>query len=309
MPPNIEWSVPHVLVSPYGSLLLNELGPLLEDGTTRAVYLLKPKPYAITTRLRKPQEDDLSLADGTSLQPPYVSGQVANLYLEFWAAPNGNRDTATLACGSDLRQMDELLTLHLNALRKQSSDPFNQQRLMWLPSNSDEYEMLTEVMLTEWMTPIWLGDDGAGAGVTFSLGSPYPYAIDETGTEVDIADLSTGTVPNAGTTTYQPRIRVFGPSTEFAITRVDTDEVISWTEYTIPPNPSTGYPGATFDIPDGMWADIDTFGQPGITRSDGVDLVAGLDPLETFMWGVPSGGCDAIVAGADIAFFAHDAFA
>lgn len=282
---NLEWGVVHELVSPLGSVPLNDLGPLLADGVTNAFFLLKPNPYTIVPTRFRAVEDDLSQADGTSLQPPYISGLVATLYCEYWVAINGNRDTLKPACDAQLEQMDFLLTLHLNALRTQGPTPDGTQRLLWQPTGYGQRRMLTQVLLSQWMAPQpFDAEGGVGMAVTFGIATPFPYAIDETAVDIDIGDGDTVLVPNAGNADYSPVVIVDGTTAEFAITRVDTGEVVS---YIGPDSITTS-------------AEIDFF--TANIASGGTDLIADLDPTVTDFFVIPPGGCEVTSVGAACTF-------
>lgn len=281
---NLEWSVAHELVSPLGSVPLNDFGGFLADGVTQPFFLLKPDPYAIVPALRA-VTDNLSQADGTSLQPPYVSGLVASLHCEFWVGTNGNRESLKPACDSELRQMDFLLTLYLNALRTQGATPDGTQRLLWQPTGYAQRRMITQCLVAQWMAPQPFDSAGGiGMGVTFALATPFPYAIDETADDVDIADGTTVLVPNDGNAAYSPVVIVHGSTSAFAITREDTGEVVSYT------GPDTITTNAEIDF---FTANIAT---------GGTDLIADLDPTVTEFFTIPPGGCEVHISGADCTF-------
>lgn len=282
---NLVWSAVHELLSPLGSLSLNDIGPILDDGETRALYLLKPNPYTIVPTRFRAVTDDLSQADGTSIQPPYISGLVATLYCEYWVAVNGNRSTVKPACEEQLEQMDFLLTKYLNALRTQGPTPDGTQRLLWQPAGYGQRRMLTQCLLSQWMAPQPFDSAGGiGMAVTFGLATPFPYAIDETADDIDIADGDTVLVPNAGNAEYSPVVIVDGTTAEFAITRVDTGEVVSY----IGPDSIT------------TTAEIDFF--TANIASEGDDLIADLDPTVTTFFTIPPGGCEVTISGADCTF-------
>lgn len=289
---NLEWSEPHELISPLGSVLFNELGPYLSNGLDRMVFTLKPNPYTIVPTLRVTR-DDLSQADGTSIQPPYISGLVASLLCEYWVAKNGDLAVQEPACAEDLRLMDELLTLNLNALRNQGATPDGTQRLLWSPKDLGSRRMLTQVLVSEWMAPSPFDSSGGrGWAIAFGLATPFPYAVDETTDDIAITDGSTVIVPNDGNAEYSPVVNVAGSTAEFAITRVDTGDVVSYV------GPDT--------IPGGQHAEIDFF-TANIAEA-GNDLIADLDPEVTTFFTIPPGGCEVTISGANCTFLSRGAY-
>lgn len=291
MPVNLEWAVDHAIVSPQGTLLLNALGPWLDSGD-RALFLIKSDPYTIVPAKYRQVTDDLSQADGSSLQQPYISGLVASLRIEYWICKNGNRDMAEPACGADLRAMDELLTLHLNALRTPSPTPDGSQRLIWTPDGYGGDRMLTQVLLAAWPTPAFFdANGGKGVAVTFALATPFPYALDVNEVNTVIADGATVFVPNPGNADYSPVVIVDGPTSEFAITRVDTGEVVSYI------GPDAIGPSDSVEI---------VFFTAAVTSGTD-DLIADMDITVTRFFEIPPGGCSIQMAGADATVLTHTA--
>lgn len=284
---NLEYDVAHSLVSPLGEVPFNEAGPYLTNGVDRMLFLLQPNPYRIVPPNLRVTRDDLSQADGTSLQPPYISGLVASLFCQLWVAKGGNCSTAEPACGEDLRLMDELLTLNLNALRTQGATPDGTQRLLWQPTGVVGRRMLTQCLVSEWMDPQPFNSSGGrGWGIAFGLATPFPYAVDEDAVNIPIADGATETVPNDGNAEYSSVVTVAGSTSAFAITRVDTGDVISYV------GPDT--------IPGGQHAEIDFF--TASIAEEGNDLIADLDPTVTVFFLIPPGGTDVTITGADCTF-------
>jgi hypothetical protein len=279
---NLEWDVPHTLTSPAGDVDMNQPGFLLDDGVTHAWYLLRANPYTIIPALRATR-DDLSQADGTSLQTPYISGLVASLYVEYWVSGAGLDCPDEPACGSQLRQMDEFLTLNLNALRKQSATPDGSQRLLWQPTGVVGRRMLTQILVAQWMDPVpFDAGGGTGMAVTFAVATPFPYALDEDAVNYDIGDGGDMLIPNDGNADYSPVILLAGSSSSFAITNEDTGEVVSY----VGPDAVAG----TGEI-DFFTANISSFG---------TDLIADLDPTVTTFFTIPPGGADIAVDGIDM---------
>lgn len=285
---NLEFDVAHELVSPLGSVPFNEAGPYLTNGLDRMLFLLQPNPYRIVPANLRVTRDDLSQADGTSIQPPYISGLVASLFCQLWVAKNGNCETPEPACGEDLRLMDELLTLNLNALRNQGATPDGTQRLLWQPTGVMGRRMLTQCLVAEWMDPQPFNSSGGrGMGIAFGLATPFPYAVDEDAVNVTLTDGGGPVlIPNGGNADYSSVITVPGATAAFAITRVDTGDVISYI------GPDT--------IPGGQHAEIDFF--TASIAEEGNDRIADLDPTVTTFFPIPPGGCEVEIVGADCTF-------
>jgi hypothetical protein len=285
---NLEYDVPHSLVSPLGEVPINVPGPYLTNGLDRMLFLLQPNPYKIAPLNLRVTRDDLSQADGTSLQPPYISGLVANLLCQYWVAKNGNCKTTEPACGEDLRLMDELLTLNLNALRNQGATPDGTQRLLWQPTGVSGRRMLTQCLVAEWMDPQpFSSSGGRGMAISFALATPFPYAVDEDAVNVSLTDGGGPVlIPNDGNAEYSSVVTVPGSTAAFAITRVDTGDVISYV------GPDT--------IPGGQHAEIDFF--TASIAEEGNDLIADLDPTVTVFFLIPPGGVDVTISGADCTF-------
>lgn len=298
---NLEWGVRHTIVSPEGSLDLNVpiCGVLLSGRA--ALFLLKPNPYKIVPGFRKTTAD-ISQADGSSPQPPYLTGLVAYLYVEYWTQQDPNEDTSDRApaCEADLRQMDELLTLHLNALRVYAADPDDQQRLVWYPEGYGDTRLIDSVLLDTWEDPEpFDASGGIGFSVTFSLATPFPYAIDGTEIDTTIDDGSSGTITNAGNAQQSMVTRTHGPSSGFVIENTDTGELVSYSD--------ASDPGA-LTIPSGHYVEIDWFlGTATLSGGSGTDVIAGIDPEATTYWKLRPGVNNIAVTGGDTDFLSNNA--
>ena len=301
MPCNPEWDVPHAIVSPKGTLEINQPGPVLSSGRF-PLFLITP-PYSIVPASLRTVVDNLSQADGVSLQPPFIGGMVATLKVTYWVQPTWDTDESRreLACGQDLREMDERLMLHLNALREFSSDPPALQQLQWSPTGAAD-RALTDILLSAWPTQDFLGGDQGGVGmdVTFAVATPFPYAVSAATVDTSIADGGTAVITNNGDAKQSPVMRAFGPSTGFAITNERTAEVLSY---------DSSLPGAS-SIASGHYAEIDFF--KGTVLLDGNpndDLIAGLDPSVTDFFHLLPGTQTIAASGAAVLVVSQDAYA
>lgn len=285
---NLEWDVPHAIVSPQGTLHLNIAGPALSSGLF-PVFLIQPTPYSIVPASFRSVRDNISQADGSSLQPPFLSGLLASLDVQYQTQhyPDDGSDRSP-ACGADLRQMDERLTLHLNALRSFSSTPTVNQRLQWTPRGYGGDRMITAVLLAAWLAPDF--SNSPLATTSFQIATPFPYAIDAAQTDTAIAAGGTGVVVNGGNATQMPIMRAYGPTSAFVIENQHTAELLSY---------DGGRPGAV-SIAAAHYAEIDCFA--GTIRLDGTgaDLIAGLDPTFTDFFGLVPGSQTIAATGANI---------
>jgi hypothetical protein len=288
---NLEWDVAHAIVSPYGTLPLNAPGPVLSSGLY-PVFLIEP-PYTIVPTMRVTR-DNISQTDGSSVQPPYLTGLVATLTVQYWVQPFGaGASEREAACAQDLREMDERLTLHLNALRVCSTDPATMQQLLWTPTGLGGDRMLTWVFLTSWLAPDYT--NSPLVQTTFELASPYPYAVDGVAASTAIADGASAAIANAGSAGDKPVITV-GPGTAFTITNTATGETVVY---------DSARPGAVA-IGGGDSATIDFFLGSITLDSDGSDLVAGLDPTQTDFFSIAPGGATVATTGAGITVYSHN---
>jgi hypothetical protein len=298
---NLEWDVAHVLVSPSGSLPINTPGPALESGMF-PLFLVTP-PYTIVPSALRSVSDNLSQADGESLQPPYIGGMVATLKVAYWAQPTRDESDArrAFACGADLREMDERLMLHLNALRQWSTLPDTKQRLEWSPSGADD-RMLSDILLASWPAPDYLGGDQGGIGVetTFAVATPFPYATSVASTSTSISSGSTAPITNNGSAAQFPIIQAFGPSTGFAIVNEATGVTLSY---------DSTRPGASA-IGSGDYAEIDCFKGTVLLNGDTTqNLIAGLDPGFIDFLSLVPGSQTLATSGASITVTSQDAYA
>lgn len=263
MSANVEWDVPMTLLSPYATLDLNTVLPLV--GNDAPFYMVQP-PYQIVPAKFRPVSDSISQADGSSLQPPYIDGLVATLSVKYYVATRGDPAAKEPACAEDLRLMHQTLMGVLNSLRAYTADPQAQQRYLWTPTGLGDRRMLTDVLLASWPTVAY---DGKEVTVTFSLGTPFPYAVDATEIDTVIADGTYVGVTNNGNAADSPVIEVAGATSVFTIENMETGEIVA-------------YNGST--IPGGHFAEIDFFKGTIFLDGSGADLIDGFDPNITDFW-------------------------
>ncbi len=261
---NVEWGVRHDLVTPLGTITMN-----VRDPDTGRVYLLLPDGYKLAPTLRVTQ-DNLSEADGSFLHPSWKSGAIANLHVRYCIQPQPDGDLEP-ACAGDLRQMHEQLTAALDSIRGESGQD---QRLIWSPSPTGTVvpsrRMLEDVQTLAWTEPSW---DEPYTEVTFSVDSPFPYALDLTQEEVEIDD-ATETIYVDGTSRTWPVLSIAGPCSSFSIS---TDRIVACDGSPLALVYDASRPGA-IAIPSGHFAEIDTFKGTIFLDGNSTDLTAGLDP-------------------------------
>lgn len=298
--PNLEWEVAHTIVSPLGSLDLN-----VADEDTGRIYRIQPDGYKIVPSLRVTQ-DNISQADGSVLHPRWKTGLVATIKVSFQIASGAdNGADYTPACQADLREMDDLLALHLNAMRQLSVDANSDQRLLWTPTGYGDQRMLVDVQVLSWPDPSFDAQDNE-CSETFSLETPYPYAIDATEVDTDIDEGDSATINNPGTATQSPVIRLHGPSTGFTLQNADDLDPQG--------NPKEVVYDATrlggTNIPSGHYVEIDFFqGSATLSGGSGLDVIASLDPELTDFFGMLPGDNDISVIGASATVLSNPAWA
>ena len=285
------------IVSPFlpDGLLINQLMP---SGTSDTSYyfLVRPSGYQIVPGKFRSVIDSISQADGVSIQQPYIDGLVATMTVEYWESPTNDVQTNTLACAQTAREMDQILLGVLNSLRVWTTDPNTMQRYIWTPTGAGN-RALTDVLLASWPT-LSLQEEPNRVQRTFSLGTPFPYAIDLSQSDPVIDDGDSLAITNGGNADFSPVMRVAGPTTVFLITDEATGQTISY---------DGTRPGAVA-IGSGHYAEINFFQGSIFLDGDGADLVAGLDPTVTDLFTLAPGTQTISVTGADVTVLYQDAW-
>lgn len=268
--PNLEWEVPHTLVSSEGTLELN-----VTPGGTEA-----PRRYAIQSDYQMVPQlrvtvDNLSQRDGGILHPRLKTPLRVTMTVHYQMGTNGDDVEYEPACGADLREMHDELMKHLNALRFLTDE---QQRLLWTPTDYSNRRMLDFVQTEAWGDPT--RDPATNeTGVTFQLASPFPYAIDLTQTTTSIAEGGSATITLAGSSNLCPVLRVQGPSTEFVITNETTGKLFAY----------DGSRPSALPLGGAQYAEIDMFRGTIVLNGDILYLDAGIDPEFTDFWTLEPG--------------------
>lgn len=284
--PNLEWGVPHSIVTPAGTLVLNTPDTSV---TPNRIWQILPDEYKIVPSMRVTQ-DAKSQADGSVLHPRFKTGLVATLKVRY-SIGDGSGEVAP-ACQSDLRVMHEILGGLVNSIRQ---DGLN-QRLLWTPSGyAGGPRMLDNIQLLSWPDPSI--EDELLYDVAFSVESPFPYAIDFAQTDTVISDGGSFTIVNAGNAEFFPVFKVYGPgagsTSNFTLQNNDTGLAIVY---------NAALPGAVA-IGAGQYVEIDTFKGTAFLNGSGADLIAGIDPALSDFWPLQPtaiGDNDVAITGGDV---------
>lgn len=289
----VEWENPWQLVSPAGTLQFNADVSL---GTTPLGHFLLDRTKCSAGAARRITRTNLPQADGEITHRKFRSGYVLELNVQFWDYGKG-----ALACGGTLREMADLLDLHLNAIANADG------RILWEPTSwPDDGLVLSQRMVDKVRSlgPSGLGGDssfvsvvveqaadGPGADATFALLSPLPYAQDFTQITTNIA--SGGTLTNGGNTDFYPVMQVHGPCSSFAITNTSVQDE-NGNDLSVVYDSTL--PGAV-TIGVGHYAEIDFFRQTIFLDGHFANLSAGIDvTLSDFFPLVP--GDNVLTVGA-----------
>lgn len=279
--PNIEWDVAQKITSAIGDLPLNQI-----VGGDGQIYIVKPDGYKIIPSLRV-TNDNLSMADGSLLHPRWKTGLVATI--EVLYGLTGGLPDYEPACGQLAREMHELLTSHLDALRSQH--PGVAQRYFWTPSGYGQDRLIDDIQTLAWTEPSY---DGAETHVSFAIESPFPYGIDFTQTTTHIVDGATATLINLGSSDFMPVVKVNGPATAFVVGNtsvLDSEGNPLFLDY------DGTRPGA-HPIAGGNYIEFDFFRGTAFLNGSSADRSAGIVPTSTDFWPLQKGSNDIILSGA-----------
>lgn len=206
MPANVEWEIPfEILVDaadPSGTTF--QFNTALGSGDR---YLLDPKKCSCGVALRV-TSDPIPQADGAIFHRRYRHGYVMNLAVEFW-------DDEVQACDTKLREMNDTLMGVLNDLLNAEN-----ARILWTPSGYSDDRMLDRIQLGPADVAATLEQPGGFTVVTFSVDTPFPYAIDKTEIDTTILDGATATITNAGSVMQWAVMRVSNADANWSVTNM-----------------------------------------------------------------------------------------
>lgn len=280
---NLEWStVAWTLHTSAGDLPFNE-------GSGQR-FLMDDQKCAVGAALRV-ATTDIPQASGAIFHLPRLQTRtLMALGIEFWKGDSP-------ACLTDLRQMDDLLMLHLLALLNGDVG-----RISWQPSGYGDRRMLDDILLA--IGPVPFIEGSSTRGYTFSLDSPFPYAIDLTQTVQTITDGATATITNAGNAPFFCVAKAQGPTSGFTITNntvLDPDGNPLMVVY------DASRPGAA-SIAGGHYAELDFFRNTIYLDGSGANLKPGLDPTVLDFFPINPGANSITVTGCDVDFLLNNAW-
>lgn len=271
----LEWDNAWQLTTPEGNLPINQLASV---GTTPLGYYILDRTRCSAGVARRITRTNLPQADGEITHRKFKAGFVLELNVQFWETIGSE---AVPACGGTLREMGDLLDLHLNAIENADG------RIQWEPTTwPGTGPTLGQRMVDKCraLGPSGQGGDSGFVSVvvehdaegplvnaTFALLSPLPYAMD---VEQITTHMTTGaTLTNLGTTNFFPVMQVHGPATGFAITNTSvTDEFGNELSLVY----DSTLPGAV-PIASGHYAEIDFFRQTIYLDGHFANLKAGIN--------------------------------
>lgn len=289
----LEWDNPWELQTPQGTLPLNAIA---SSGTTPlGYYMLDPSKCAAGAG-RRITRSSIPQAGGEITHRKFKTGYVVELHVQLWEAIG---DAGVPACGSVLREMGDLLELHLNSIENDDG------RLVWTPSASPAINdrMVDKARI---LGPSGSGDsgfvgvtvekdpEGPLVVVTFALLSPLPYAMDAPQTTTNLGGSTPVTVTNDGNVEFFPVFKVYGATSSFTlVNNSNLDEAGNPKQFVY----SAALPGA-LSIAGGDYAEIDTFRNTVYLNGNSSNLKPGIDIPTSDFWGLVPGDNDIEIFGA-----------
>jgi hypothetical protein len=279
---NLEWgSIPARLITPAGTLEFN--------AASGQRFLLDDSKCSMSLGLRLATTDIPQASGAIFHLPRFESKSLATLGVEFW-------DGANPACTSVLREMDDLLFLHLLALLDGQNGRFE-----WDPSGAGT-RILDNINWAAAAAPFI--EANSTRGYTFAVDSPFPYAITLAQTVQTITDGATATVTNGGNAPFFAVIKAQGPTSAFTIinhTVLDIDGNALEVVY------DSSRPGAV-SIAGGHYAELDFFRNTIYLDGSGANLKPGIDSTVLDFFPINPGANSISVAGCDIDLLLNDAW-
>ncbi len=271
---NIEWDIPMQVVTPLGTLQLNQ------EPSVGPRYLLNPK-RSFARRGIRAASDFIPQGDGEIFHDRYAEGSEMQLAIQLW-------DGEEVACDDVLVDMYDDLRGYLWSLLRPADDG---GRIIWTPSGNPA-RLLDAVRLLSLADPEEDEDTGA-TQIIAVLDSPFPYAISSFEGAVTFA--GTMTLANDGNVPFLPVLQVLGATSSFTITDNETGD-----EYV--------YSGTS--IPGGQYAEIDFF-RGGIIYLNGnqTNLKGSVDVEVSKILEIQPGGSSWSISGASAIVLTHDAWA
>lgn len=291
--PNVEWeNIEHLLEAPdwHGGtnyLYMNSPAPvpaagILNDPTER--YMLLPDKCKAERDLRltrtfRPQND------GELVHRKFAAGLQFDLAVELWTADDGASEPSGPACDTQRRIMYDKLSGQLYAIiRDYGGWVWAPSTIIPIPDRRLNLMQLVDGPKQE--------RDGIFTVVTFSLRSPFPYAVNDELLTTSVGDGSSTLLANEGTAPYYPIVRVYGPTDTVTVENVTTGQSLVYL--------GAGALPGSISIPGGDYADFD-FWEETAFLSDGVTrLKAGIDLSATDFWTLVPGDNQIATVGANV---------
>lgn len=269
-----DWNVPMVLVTPEGTLYLNE------SSQAEGYYVLDKRNCRQTTGIRATR-NPVPQAPGAILHRGFTDGALLELAVEYWAGVN---ETACATSSPTSQSMDDLLLKHLRSILNGGG------RLIWTPAG-EPVRLLDEL---RWVETTQLVEDDGLTGTSFGLASPFPYGIDYTQTLTVLTSSSpTQTLTNTGTAPMYPVFKVYGPFYGFELenaSNLDDDGNPLRIVY------DSDLPGAV-SVAGGHYIEIDTFRNTVYLDGDGASRKAGIDIEASDFWDLIVGDNEVTISG------------
>lgn len=255
--PTVEWAIPFDFITPLGPWTLNA------DSGYR--YLLDQTQCRAGAGLRV-TEDPIPQQDGSIIHAQFREGYSMHFGMQLW------KDDAP-ACDLDLRHMWDDMMAYTTALTNPSLTnlEIGLCRVRWTPSGTAR-RMLDRIRLLE--PCVGTVDANGQVTATFSVHTEYPYAIDLTQTETDIAPGFGATITNLGTAPTYPVFKIDGPCSSFTLTNSSYSEALVF---------DSTRPGASA-IAGGHYLEIDTFRNTAYLDGSGANYKAGIDIASSDFW-------------------------
>lgn len=281
----LEWEVPFTLTTPEGSLPFNQLVSVGDDAL--GFYLLDRSKCSAGSA-RRITRQNLAQADGEITKRKFRTGYVFELNAQLWQV--GTDDTAggaVPACEGALRELGDLLDLHLNAIENTDGS------LTWQPTPWPSDVMIAERAAYQLRSlgPSGQNSDGEFVSVaveedaesplvdvTFALITSLPYYMDAAESDTDIT--SGGTLDNTGNADFFGVLEVYGPTNGFTITNTSvTDEAGNPLQITY----DASLPGAS-SILSGHYVEIDLFRNTVYLDGNSSNYKPGINVEVTDFW-------------------------
>lgn len=253
-----DWDVTFELITPEGSLFFNE--PAQAEG----LFLLDKAGCESGTEVRA-TADNVPQSDGSILHRGFLSGYATKFAMQYWA---GIHLAACATTEPTSQSMNDLLGKHLRSILNGGG------RLLYNPTGEPR-RLIDDVRLIERLVVV----EGDGlTGCSFTLASPFPYAIDfqQTLTQLSAGDPD-ATLDNDGSSPFFPVFKVYGPFDTFELENANALDDAG--------NPmrivySSALPGAVA-VGGGHYIEIDCFRNTVYLDGDGPSRKAGINIIES----------------------------